>query len=199
MFSFKKCSHNECQQDALFNADTCARHLKIPEQYIVGLKEYLSATKKFEKLNFSGICLEDIDLSEKEFLLCNMSHMEFTRVNFQKCIIRLVFFDFSLFSACDFRETNMTESVFAGSKMNDCDFKNSDICRCNFIGLTGENSTFSDSDLYGSRFINANLDHIEFEDCNLKRTHFRQAQLTEVNFRYSNVEEAYFDGVNKDI
>lgn len=123
--------------------------------------------------------------------------VRFTGATFVDCSFRdstweCVLGDFAVFENCDFHETHLMESVFAGSRMTNCRFVGATADICNFNGIVARECDFSDASLRRSRFINARLSDVKFVNCDLKDALFHYSIRKDVSFRHSNDEEACF-------
>jgi uncharacterized protein YjbI with pentapeptide repeats len=197
VFSLNSCSVEGCPNKALYNRKSCFIHLKDKKEYQDEIKQLLSSEKELRDLELSGITLEDMELVDKEFWFCNLSHIRLSGVKIARTTFRLTYFDFADFTNCTWTELDARLTVFAGSHITGCRFTDSEMPRCNFIGIKGKDDLFEGLDLYDGRFTNSILEKVQFRDCNVKRVHFEHSKLYQVSFSSTNVEESYLKEVEQ--
>ena len=195
VFSQQPCAHEGCINRALFGRDTCYLHLEDKEGLTEEIRGLLERETVLRGMELSGLTLEDLDLSGKEFWFCNLSHCRMSRINITGAKFRLTYFDFSNFSECRWSEIDASLTVLSGSQLVGCEFSASDMTRCNFVGIRGQEILFDDMGLYDSRFTNSILNSTRFRNCNVKRVDFSKSRFQQVTFGTTNVEEAVFDEV----
>ena len=197
MFSLTACVVDQCPNKALYTRKTCYLHLKDKTEYQNQIKELFTREKVFRNLELSGIALDDMELVDKEFWFCNLSHVRFSGIRFKQSTFRLTYFDFAHFMDCALTESDARLSVFAGSHLTSTRFFDSEMPQCNLIGIRAKDVLFEGLDLYDCRFTNSILENTQFSDCNVKRVHFDRSQFYQVSFPSTNVEECYLDDVEQ--
>ncbi len=186
---------NTCDHNKPFDqkrAMTYSNHMFSPSQKL-SAEEIISVIQNntfVSSLNATGLELRDIDISGKTFYGCCFFRARFTNVIFEKCRIRMCFFDGATFQDCNLQGSDIQFSCFAGSQMTNTLFTNSDLLHNNFNGLLASNSKFDDSDLYNSRFVLATLKRTSFINCNVKKTMYYHTLRELVSFKSSNTREA---------
>jgi uncharacterized protein YjbI with pentapeptide repeats len=197
VYSQIPCAVDQCPNLALYSRDTCYPHLEDKSEYQSQIRELFATERVFRNLELSGIALEDMELTDKEFWFCNLSHVRFSRVKIQQSVFRLTYFDFAHLIECGMTECDARLSAFAGSHLTEASFTESEMPRCNFVGITAKDSLFEALDLYDCRFTNSRLENTRFSDCNVKRVDFQRSKLDRVSFSNTNVEESHLDKVER--
>ena len=202
MFSHELCSKPGCHRLALsrFNEkgeltstnSFCLEHYPNLEEFKDQIIHYFSKNEKIVGLSAYGMKFDNLDFSGKKFYGCNMQHCIFSNIRTDKFRSRISSYDFSIFSDCDFGNSNIHFVSLAGAKFSHVLFTKSDLIQNNFCGIQSYQSSFDKSNLYKSRFIRANLVDTSFIDCNVKRTNFAEIQFSNINFKLSNTGEAVF-------
>ena len=203
MYILNQCRHAGCTQPAFSQVGEdgslvdgegfCLGHSPDPEAAAERIRDYIIRTEKIIGLNACGMTLSNIDLTGKKFYGCNLQRCTFNNVHANKMRARMCMFDFSTFTDCDFLESNIQFTSFAGSKFVHVLYTGSDLIHNNFNGTTSYQSSFDDSDLYNSRFIKAVLINTSLNNCNLKKTVFYECIKEGVGFHLSNTREALLD------
>ena len=203
MYSYNKCSCPECNEQALSTFDEnldltdengwCLKHHPNPEEITRNIFTYIKGHDKIIGLSACGMEFKDISFAGKKFYGCNFQGCSFSNVHASKIRCRMCILDGTTFSDCDFLESNIQFSSFAGSKFVHVLFTGSDLVHINFNGITSYQSSFDDSDLYNTRFIKAALINTSLRNCNLKKAVFYESVRENVSFKLSNTREALVD------
>ena len=197
MFSLAGCIVDKCPNKALYDRDRCYPHLEDKAEYQNQIRELLARERVFRNLELSGITLEDMELVDKEFWFCNLSHVRFDRIRISHCTFRLTFFDFARLTNFKVKESDARLSVFAGSYLADASFTESEMPQCSFVGIRARDSLFEGLNLYDCRFTNSILEKTRFSDCNVKRVHFQRSKFFQVSFSNTNMEESNLENVEQ--
>jgi len=192
MFDSRRCAEKGCNRPALSGSAGCIVHTNDAAQHVAALLRRESGEICLRDLDLPGIRIEDADLSGADISGCRLTAVTFVRVKLSSARIHLSFLDRATFEDCDFSETVIQNSVFAGSRLLGCSFQDSEIVQVNFLGIQGERTRFDHSNLYGSRFIAAVLESVSMRDCNLTRAYFDRPHRDAVDFGSSNTNEAVF-------
>ena len=171
----------------------CFDHTENKEEYLNSIRNYVETHDKIVGLTACGITVKGLDLSNKRFYGCNFQHVLFNNVHADGMRLRMCTTDFATFTDCDFINSNIQFSSFAGSKFVHMVLAGSDLIHNNFNGITAYQCSFDNSDLYNSRFIKAILMNTSMQDCNLKKTIFYDSARENVSFKLSNTREALID------
>jgi fluoroquinolone resistance protein len=137
--------------------------------------EELNRELSFQDANFSGLDLQNHDLSGKEFFNCT------------------------------FKNTKLGESLWRRVLLEDCTFESCDLTRCKFAQTTLRDVTFLHSKLMGIdwsevaknplfRFEQCDLRYASFVGTNLRKTVFRDCKVLEANFIECDLIESDFGG-----
>ncbi|MGL4987576.1 MAG: pentapeptide repeat-containing protein [Treponemataceae bacterium] len=202
MLLLNPCQHKNCEKRSLSHFDShgqiindpwfCLEHCPDPDKAMMDIHNYISVHEKIISLSADYIVFDGNDFTNKKFYGCTFCHCAFRNIQAENCRLRMAFFDFSMFSDCNFRHSNMQYVSFACSTFSHVLWTNSDLVHNNFNGMTSYQSSFDDSDLYNSRFIRSTLIATSFQNCNIKSTCFYNAKKDNVSFRASNTREADF-------
>ena len=192
MFSFKKCSVENCHTYALRDSEYCYHHTADKKSVLDKLIRMANEEKRMENISIVNAEFEEIDFSH-----CFIGFSNFAFCTFRSCIFssaRLIsnFFDYAVFENCILKDLEARYNVFSGATIIKSDFSGSNLILSSFMGADSYQSTFDNTDLYYSNFSLSKLINTSFEDSNLKRCSFRSALLRSVSFKYSNPEEAFF-------
>jgi uncharacterized protein YjbI with pentapeptide repeats len=192
MFDPRPCAEAGCNRPALSGSPGCIVHTPAAAEHVARMLRPKDGAVTLRDLDLPGVHIEDVDLSRAEIAGCRLTAATFVRVKLCSSQVHLSFLDRATFEDCDFSESVLQNSVFAGSRLLRCTFQDCEIVQVNFLGIQGEGLQFDHSNLYGSRFIGAVLDSVSMRDCNLTRTFFDAPHRTAVDFRSSNTNEAVF-------
>jgi uncharacterized protein YjbI with pentapeptide repeats len=192
MFVITPCAAG-CGRPAISGSNTCAIHAANPALEVERIGDYITRREQVKNISACGLHFEGMDFSKRKFYGCNFSGASFTMCLFTQTLMRMVFFDFTVFNHCDFSGSNLEFLSFGGSTLRNCTFEGSELVRINYGGSVISDSTFNNSNLYNSRFIDADITDSDFEDCNLKRAYFFKTRQERVNFKFSNTAEAIFE------
>jgi uncharacterized protein YjbI with pentapeptide repeats len=179
-----------CGRPAMTGSNLCFTHQSNPEQEYRRICAYIARNKSIKDLNVSGMRFENNDFSGKHFYGCNFKETFFINCKLTGIKTRMSFFDFSVFTNCDFKRSDLQFISFAGSKIKKCDFEGSEIIHVNFEGAEISNTSFNNLSLNNSRFIASDLGTAMFFNCNLKHVNFLKAKLKGVVFKSSNSAES---------
>lgn len=124
----------------------------------------------FTNLNFNGILLDNVDLSNMDFSGSQFVHSRITNSNF----------DNSVLNNCDFRHADLSDSVMTNSKIGAVNFQ---LAKLN-------NNDFSNSHLGNSLFKNTNLENVNFSDVTMFATEFVNTNL--LSIKNLNQERLYW-------
>ena len=203
MFSFSKCIHPGCTHFAISDFDSngnlveygsyCYAHTENKDAAQEKFYDYIRSHDKIIGMNASGLTFTNIDFTGKGFFGCDFSNCIFVGIKTTGIRIRMSNFSFSILSDCNFLESNVHFTTYAGAKFSHVLFTGSDMIRNNFCGISAFQSSFDDSDLYASYFINAKLIDTSFRNCNIKETVFYEIEQQNISFRQSNTNAAIFD------
>lgn len=188
--TFKKCSHGNCENSAVFFTDYCYEHYPDKEELRIRAKKFIDENTVISGVNFSGINLDDTDFSLKKILYSSFSSSSLRRVKFDRTFMISVFMDFSDFEGAVFNKVNIKLSVFAGANFIDSKIEESTIVFCNFLGVNIKNITFNNTDLSHTRFISSINDGAGFVNCNLKKTVFDKINFNKISLKTSNCEDS---------
>lgn len=188
-------------------------------KYIKGIKGGTRASIKFKDISglsmkghdmsnadFSGSCLNDVDLSEGDFRSVSFFACDMKNVNMSK----------SDFSQCDFRGACIINADLSGANLKNTDFRQgllmsyadnnvidawgktgkarlegSMVRYTNLSGVKAAGANFSDSNMSGVQFKEADLQDCIFEGANLT-----SADMTGCNLMRAIVKDAVIDNLN---
>jgi len=202
MFELNICLHPNCNKLALSQIDKqgnitnlpgyCLEHTPNPDDLKNAIYKYIEKNKKIINLNACDLTFSNIDLTDKCFIACNFKNCTFQNIQSEYFRSRMSFFDFSLFSDCNFINSDIQFSSFIGSTFSIALFTGSELIQNSFNGITAYQTSFDDSDLYLSRFCNARLLNTSIVNCNIKKAIFHNLHYENVSFKQSNTGEAIF-------
>jgi uncharacterized protein YjbI with pentapeptide repeats len=191
MFSITPCAAG-CGRASVTGSRICAVHSANPQGESERITAFIGERKTVKDLNAPGLHFDSIDFSRRRFFGCNFKGASFSMCLFTESVMRMNFFDFTVFHDCDFSRSDIQFLSFAGSTVRNCTFEGSELVNINFGGAVLSDCTFNNSDLYNSRFIGADIELCDFVNCNLKRTYFIGTRQEGVSFKSSNTAEAVF-------
>jgi uncharacterized protein YjbI with pentapeptide repeats len=191
MFSIIPCAAG-CGRAAISGSQICAVHSANPAGDSERIAAHIGERETVKDLNAPGLHFDSIDFSRRQFFGCNFKGASFSMCLFTNSVMRMGFFDFSVFYNCDFSRSDLQFLSFAGSTLRNCTFEGSELVNINFGGAVISDCTFNNSNLYNSRFIGSDIELSDFIDCNLKRTYFIGARQEGVSFKSSNTAESVF-------
>lgn len=202
MYEFNQCRCKGCNKSAISTIDDkkniissgfCYEHTDNIEDISKKIYDYLLEHDTIIGLHCNNLTLKDLDLSGKRFYGCSFQKCNFQNIHADGIRMRMNIFDASTFTDCDFINSNIQFTSFAGSRFVHALLTGSDLIHINFNGVTVYQSSFDDSDLYNSRFIKAVLMNTSMRNCNLKKTVFYNSIREQVSFKLSNTREALVD------
>ncbi len=197
-----QCKCEGCSKTAISTIDDdeniissgfCHEHNTDIDDISKRICKYLMSHDKVVGLHCHGLTIKNLNLSGKRFYGCNFQNCNFQNIHADGIRIRMSIYDGSTFTDCDFINSNIQFTSFAGSKLVHVILTGSDLIHINCNGVTVYQSSFDDSDLYNSRFIKSVLINTSMRNCNLKKTVFYNSVREHVSFKLSNTREALVD------
>lgn len=202
MYEFNRCRCSGCKNNAMSTIDEndsivssgwCFEHIPDIEDVASRICSYMMNHDTIIGLNCPGLTIKDLNLSNKRFYGCNFQNCSFQNIHADGIRMRMGIYDGCTFTDCNFINSNIQFTSFAGSKLVHVILTGSDLIHINFNGVTVYQSSFDDSDLYNSRFIKSVLMNTSMRNCNLKKTVFYSSVREHVSFKLSNTREALVD------
>ncbi len=137
---------------------------------------------KFYKNNSENINISNANCAETRWQFCDLKN-----VNLQNSKLQKADFHQSSFNASNFENTNLQECSFAfQSCAEQSNFKNANL----------SNSVFENSSLNNSNFESVKANNTRFDDCNLTNTNFTNSQAKNSYFTRSNLTQSNFSKAN---
>ncbi len=106
--------------------------------------------------------------------------------------------NYSQFIKCDFRATNLQDSILVEANFNNSMMVGTNLSFCiasdaTFDNVDLTNADFSHSNLIGASFKNSNLTGVDFSGAVIKKTDFTGACLKNAKFEGASIENSYFN------
>lgn len=154
------------------------------------MNEILHEHKQFDKVDFSGQELYEIEYISCRFINCNFSYTNLSESDFMDCS-----FDNCNFSLVKVKGTGFKNSRFLNSKITGVDFSKCHdflfsfqfqsciVDYCSFYGRKLKKTMFQSCSIKETDFSEADLTEASFDNCDLLNTIFRQTILEKTDFR----------------
>lgn len=111
----------------------------------------------FKDLNFNGIILNSVNLSQMDFTGSQFVHSKITNSNFDQTSLE----------CCDFRHSDLSNSILTNSKIGGCFFELAKLKNCDFTNSHLGNSKFKNLSFDHSNFLNVTMFSTEFNNVNM--------------------------------
>lgn len=168
---------------------------KISVAYAPKVIQYLYENRLIEKENckvdLSGVRLDKIDLSKKNFSGINLSGIEIYIGNLSGAD-----FSNSDLSGAVLFQCNLKNSKFIGSDISSTDFKSCNLVWADFRNSEGSHADFSFTYMFETIFANANLPNSEYFQARMTQTNFKDANLYRAMLVQTVIWDCFMNGAN---
>lgn len=147
------------------------------------LKEFIYTSEVPDGRDLRCITLEDLDLSDTTWRLCDLSWASFARSNLQRS---------------DFREANLKRANLTETNLSLARFSEADCARVDFTKANLEHANFKETKMNGAVFVGTNCTRASFDTANLVKCNFVGANLEQVNFANADCNNSNFSGSGMD-
>lgn len=149
---------------------------------------------EFEDQEFSGVEVNECDLSGKEFEYCSFEGCVFDSVRLKHAVFENCKFISSSLMMTDVKQATFDGVIFKGCKITGINFSelntfrmslaffNTKLLSCSFIGL----------DLPETPFEASVIDDTIFRECNLKNSSFKNTLFNSTTFSSNNLSKTNF-------
>lgn len=143
---------------------------------------------------------KDVQISE-DWAGMNRRRIDFENCNFVNSDLTQTGFAGSFFYNCNFenciiQNTNFSQCTFTNCKFN-CNIESADFCKCKFTDVSFnsieiQNSNFSDAYMQNTNFFECSIISATWEFCNFKKVNFTESSFSKLNFEFAIFENIHF-------
>lgn len=170
----------------------------------------------FSRDNYANADFSGVTNLQEKFVYANLQNCKLIDADLSGLLLKSNNFEGCDFTVSDFRKShivksNLSNNLFAGSKLNETEFTGSFVYACNFsganlsdvifkscgfeknilVGVIWKRTTFIDSKIIDV-VIEGAVEDCHFEKCTFTRVTFQNARITNTFFKYNNVKRLQF-------